>query len=65
MNKKQLPNLTDLSLGLNVAAGFFVFTLIGYFIDQKRGEGHLGILLGMAIGLAYGGYEIWKLIRRQ
>lgn len=52
------------NLGLNIVAGFIVFTFIGYKIDEKRGKGSLFTLLGMFLGLFYCGYEIWKLIRK-
>lgn len=54
-----------LSLGTNLAAGMAVFTLIGYWIDKKRGGGGAGTwtLVGMFMGLAYGAYEVWKVVR--
>ena len=56
---------TTVSLGLNMAVAVILFTFIGYKIDQKRG-GDLQIftLLGVFLGLFYGGYEVWKAIQK-
>ena len=51
-------------LGLNFAVGMAVFSFIGFYIDQKRGKGCiLFTILGVFLGLAYGAYEVWKVIR--
>jgi hypothetical protein len=65
-SKKPEPpsNLFLLSLGLTMAAGMAFFSFLGYFIDQKRGEGSLFTLLGMFLGLAYCFYEVWKVVRQ-
>ena len=42
-----------------------LFSFGGYKLDQKRGDGNLFTLLGMFLGLIYGGYEVWKLVRVQ
>lgn len=47
-----------------MAAGMAFFSFLGYFIDQKRGEGSLFTLLGMFLGLAYCFYEVWKVVRQ-
>ncbi len=53
-----------LNLGLNCAVGMAVFSFIGYWLDQRRGGDRLLFtLLGMTLGLAYGAYEVWKVIR--
>ena len=52
-------------LGLNFAVGMALFTYIGYKIDLKRGGGAGFTLTGMFMGLIYGAYEVWKLIRVQ
>ena len=54
---------TALSLGMNMAAGVAVFTAIGYYLDQKRGGGKAWTLCGIFMGLFYGGYEVWKVVR--
>lgn len=51
-------------LGMNFAVGMAIFSFLGFYVDQKRGQG--GILfsvIGICLGLAYGGYEVWKVIR--
>lgn len=54
-----------MNLGLNFAVGMGLFSFGGYKLDQKRGDGNLFTLLGMFLGLIYGGYEVWKLVRVQ
>jgi hypothetical protein len=58
-------NPPAISLGFNMAAGMGFFTFIGYKIDQKQGGGNAWTLAGMFLGLVYGVYEIWKLIRQK
>jgi hypothetical protein len=53
------------NLGINFAVGMGLFSFGGYKLDQKRGDGNLFTLLGMFLGLIYGGYEVWKLVRVQ
>lgn len=53
-----------LMLGMNFAVGMAVFTFLGYYIDQKRGEGAIAFTIaGILAGLAYGAYEVWIVIR--
>jgi hypothetical protein len=53
-----------LMLGMNFAVGMAVFSFLGYFIDQKRGDGAiLFTVAGIVAGLAYGAYEVWIVIR--
>ena len=52
-----------LSLGLNLAAGLILFTLLGLYIDRRRGGGVFWTVCGMLLGVAYGVYEVWKLLR--
>ncbi len=53
-----------LSLGMNFAVGMAVFSFIGFYIDQRRGDDRiLFTIIGMVMGLAYGAYEVWKVIR--
>ena len=56
-------NIPNFSLGLNLAMGMLVCTAVGYVIDEKRGEGHVGLLGGIIVGLIFVFYEIWKSIR--
>ena len=53
-----------IALGTNMAAGMALFTFLGYKLDQYRGQGRAGTLAGMLLGLFYGGYEVWKLVRQ-
>lgn len=54
-----------IALGTNMVAGIALFTFLGYKLDQlKGGEGRGGTLAGMFMGLFYGGYEVWKLVRQ-
>ncbi len=55
-------NIPGISLGINIAVGMALFTILGNWIDQKLGDEHFWILIGMFVGLFYCGYEIWKLI---
>lgn len=50
-------------LGTNVAAGMILFTLVGYYVDRKRGTGHFWTLAGMGMGIAYAAYEFWSTLR--
>jgi hypothetical protein len=50
-------------LGTNFAVGMAVFSYAGYWVDQKRGGGLLFTVSGMVLGLGYGAYEVWKVIR--
>ena len=53
-----------LMLGMNFAVGMAVFSFLGYFIDQKRGDGAiLFTVAGIVAGLTYGAYEVWIVIR--
>ncbi len=53
-----------LMLGMNFAVGMAVFSFLGYFIDQKRGDGAIFFTVaGIVAGLAYGAYEVWIVIR--
>lgn len=53
-----------IALGTNMVAGMALFTFLGYKLDQRRGEGRGFTLAGMFLGLFYGGYEVWKLVRQ-
>jgi len=55
-------NYSAFSLGFNLAAGMAIFSYGGYLIDKKTG-GDNWILVGMFLGLLYGAYEIWKLVK--
>jgi hypothetical protein len=53
-----------LSLGTQLAVGMVVFTLLGSYIDRKRGGGYAFTLSGIFVGLFYCGYEVWKLVHQ-
>ena len=53
-----------LMLGMNFAVGMAAFTFLGYYIDGKRGGGAIFFtLVGIVMGLGYGAYETWIVIR--
>jgi len=52
------------AFGYTFAAGMFVFSMIGYYIDKKVSGDGGWTLAGMFLGLGYGGYELWKLVRQ-
>ena len=45
------------------AAGFAVFTWLGWWMDQRRGGGSAWTLGGIFMAFVYGGYEVWKVVR--
>lgn len=53
-----------LGLGMQLAAGMAFFAGLGYYADKRRGGGILFTLAGMFLGLGYGAYEVWKLVRQ-
>ena len=40
-----------------------IFTALGWWIDKWRGGGQACTLAGIFLGLFYGGYELWKIVR--
>jgi len=52
-----------LGLGYTIAGGMAFFSWIGYMVDKKRGTGPFWTVVGMFMGLIFGGYEVWKLTR--
>ena len=53
-----------LAFGTQFAAGMALFSALGWWVDHRRAEGSQAFtLLGIFLGLFYGGYELWKLIR--
>jgi F0F1-type ATP synthase assembly protein I len=61
-NRRKYGNA--LSLGTNMAAGMAVFTFLGYHGGKRMGAIKLGTAIGMFLGLIYGGYETWKIVRQ-
>jgi F0F1-type ATP synthase assembly protein I len=52
------------SLAYNMVAGMLVCPLAGYWLDQKLGTGERWTLGGLFLGLAYVGYQVWKVVRK-
>ena len=50
-----------LGFGLNFAVGMALSVWLGSKMKEKTGKEYW-ILVGMFLGLAYGGYELWKII---
>jgi F0F1-type ATP synthase assembly protein I len=63
--KRQVLTNPAIALGTNLTSGMLFFSGIGYYMDHKRGGGVLWTLIGMFLGLAWCGYEVWKLISAQ
>ncbi|MCE9616678.1 MAG: AtpZ/AtpI family protein [Lentisphaerae bacterium] len=51
------------NLGLNFAVGIALLTYVGHWLDARRGGGSGWTLTGMFLGLVYGAYETWKVVR--
>jgi hypothetical protein len=51
------------NLGLNFAVGMALLSYLGHKLDEKLGGGTTWTLCGLFLGLTYGGYEVWKLVR--
>ena len=52
-----------LTLGTQLAVGMALFSWLGMYVDKRRGGGSAGTLVGIFLGLFYGAYEVWKLVR--
>ena len=59
-NRKFGPALT---IGTNMAVGVAVFSFLGYKAGERMGSRDVGTLAGVLLGLAYGAYEVWKVVR--
>lgn len=53
-----------IALGTNFTAGMLGCVFIGYILGERFGHQDAWVLAGVFVGLAYGGYEVWKLVRR-
>ena len=51
-----------IGFGSSFAAGMLVFSLGGRWLDSKYDREPLFTLVGIGLGLLYGGWELWKLI---
>ena len=55
-----------MSFGINFAVGMGLFVYLGWKLDRRRGgDAIAGTLAGVALGFAYGAYEVWKIVRSQ
>ena len=61
MEKNDSPYI---SLGINLAIGMLICLFLGRWIGSKWHQAEIGLVIGAVIGFIYGGYEIWKAIRR-
>jgi len=52
-----------IGLGYQMLAAMAIFVGGGYYLDARRGGGHLYVLIGVGLAFLYGGYEVWKLVR--
>ena len=53
------------ALGTNLMTGMLFFSGIGYYLDHRHGDdGQAWTITGMFLGLAWCGYEVWKLVRK-
>lgn len=62
--RRESNRLSATGLGLQLAVGMAAFAVMGYWIDRKRGGGVLYTLAGVALGILYVMYEMWKLARQ-
>jgi hypothetical protein len=50
-------------LGYQLIAAMGIFGGGGFYLDTRRGGGHVYLLIGIGLAFMYGGYEVWKLVR--
>ena len=60
-NKKKFT--AAIGFGTEFAAGVILLTFIGYKVDEKYETGETFTLVGVFLGIFYGFYQVWKLIR--
>lgn len=63
LNGRSPALVAAMNLGLQLAGGMIVFAGLGYGLDRRRGGGVVCTLVGVFLGLVYGGYEVWKVVR--
>jgi uncharacterized membrane protein YkvI len=51
------------NLGLNFAVAVALLSYLGHKLDERRGGGTTWTLCGIFLGLIYGFYEVWKMVR--
>ncbi len=52
------------AIGLDFACVLLICVFLGTFVDGKLGTGPFGLVLGIVVGIAGGGYSAYTLIRR-
>jgi len=52
-----------MSLGTQFTVAMVLFAGGGWWLDRRRGGGVAFTLAGVFVALAYGGYEVWKIVR--
>ena len=57
------PVAPVLQTGLNFAVGMALFSYLGYRLDGWTGGRGGWTLAGVALGLRYGAYEVWRAVR--
>ena len=50
-------------VGSSFAAAMGLLAWGGIVLDERTGRSPLFVLIGVFLGLFYGGYEVWKLVR--
>ncbi len=61
---ERIRALTLSVIGTQLAAGMIFFAIVGYFVGDLLERKQAGTLVGIFLGLLYGGYEVWKTVRR-
>jgi F0F1-type ATP synthase assembly protein I len=52
------------AIGLDFVCVLLVCILLGRYVDGRLGTGPFGLVLGIVVGIAGGGYSAYVLIRR-
>jgi ATP synthase protein I len=52
------------AIGLDLACVLLVCVLVGRYADTRFGSAPVGLLIGIVLGLAVGGYSAYQLVRR-
>ncbi|MCA9408199.1 MAG: AtpZ/AtpI family protein [Candidatus Omnitrophica bacterium] len=63
MKKPDSKATSYVSLGMNLAGGMILFSVGGFYLDQKRGNDFFWTIIGALFGLIYCFYELWKVIK--
>lgn len=62
--KPSSANQAAMTLGYQLLSAMIICVGGGYWLDMKRGGGHLWTLIGIGFAFVFGGYEVWKLVRQ-